>query len=151
VRKKQSELRDIRKTVVHDRMKTEFETIYREQYGSNNQLETQKKEQDMRAKARLRSQSQLTDRNNNMDLLNVFKRSASPAEAPINIFISVEKLNKMKINSSQQRRKSSRKSELYDVYVSSSKKNSSLDREKLRNTGIADHHLSRRKRHSNLE
>jgi hypothetical protein len=64
-------------------------------------------------KARLRSQSQLS--NQNIELYNVFKRSASPAEAPINIFISVEKLNKMKINSSK-RRKSSRKSELLDIY-----------------------------------
>jgi hypothetical protein len=55
-----------------------------------------------------------------MELYNVFKRSASPAQAPINIFISVEKLNKMKINSSQ-RRKSSRKSELLDFYATNKK------------------------------
>lgn len=99
----------------------------------------------------MRSQSQLSDRNNNAsELLNVFKRSASPAEAPINIFISVEKLNKMKINSSQQRRKSSRRSELFEAYVSNnSKKNSSLDREKLRSTELAKLGIPRRKGTSN--
>ena len=74
----------------------------------------------------------------------MFKRSASPAEAPINIFISVEKLNKMKINSSQ-RRKSSRISELFEAYVS--KKNSSLDRDKLRSTGMAHHETLPRRKH----
>lgn len=29
VRKKQSELKDIHKTIVHDRLKTDYETIYR--------------------------------------------------------------------------------------------------------------------------
>lgn len=71
--------------------------------------------------------------------MNVFKRSASPAEAPINIFISVEKLNKMKINSSQ-RRKSSRKSNLLEAYMSANKKYSSVDRDRLRSTGMGSQH-----------
>lgn len=100
-----------------------------------------KKERSAEARARIRSKSQLSEYN--LSAYDTIKRAGSPAEAPINIFISVEKLNKMKINNTKER--SSRKSELYNIEYSNSRRKNSEEPDRQKSTASPHVTLSRRK------
>lgn len=97
-KKRTYDLKEIHKTLVNDRVRTDYDTLNQDKEEPKQRIVSSKKEGNQMDKARFRSKSQLSDCR--LSVYDSSRKKTSQPHAPINIFISVEKLNKVRIGHS---------------------------------------------------